>query len=81
MTPLIVRIHRAGDPPLYPELADRVRPGTLTTVIGLEGGTVTGKPSVMFLIEDGETIIAAETTYALLHAAVAAFRGAFGDPQ
>jgi len=48
--------------------------GTLDAITVLEASTISGKPSVALLVKcaDG-TIVIAETTWALLHAAVRAF--------
>ena len=58
-----------------------IQNGIIMKVVGLDQGTVNGKPSVGIFVglQDG-TMVLAETTWALFNAAHAACRGRFGEP-
>ena len=79
MTSLKVTILREGDPPPHIHLRhEDMQNGMIAEVIGIEAGTITGKPSVAFLVHlDGKRYVFAETTYELFKAAAAALHGAF----
>lgn len=67
----------------FADLADRkdVTEGFATAVTYLKNGTASGRGSVAFKIEDDEgRIVIAQTTWALLHAAVRAFEARYGAP-
>lgn len=56
--------------------------GTISQFIMLEGGMVSGKPSVALRIEckDGSVVIA-QTSWALMHAAIRAAEARYGVPS
>jgi hypothetical protein len=58
----------------WPELKDNFIPGELVGIARLPHGTASGKPTVIVRIElpDGQTVLA-QTTQALLSAAIRAF--------
>lgn len=80
MTPLNVVFIDLDDPPPL-EGQQVVDAGTLEDLFGLDSGTTNGKPSVVLVgtLPDGRRVTM-QTTYALLHTALAACRGRWGEP-
>ena len=86
-----VIVVKLGPEPIWPDLAEKWEQGDVyhlgagappIQVSGLEGGMKSGKPSVVIRLDlpDGKAVVA-ETSWVALHAACAALRGRFGDPE
>ncbi len=78
----IMDIHVDGDA-CWPDLdLTTVLHGEITGMAALAGGMESGKPSVTIRIhlDDGRPVLA-ETSLALLHMALAAFVGRYGEPR
>ena len=85
-----VIVVKLGPEPLWPDLAEKLKRGELyhlgegappVQVGALEGGMVSGKPSVAIRIDlpDGKVVLA-ETSWVLLHGAFLILQAKFGEP-
>lgn len=79
---------KLGPEPIWPDLEEKIRQGlvyhlsneSVIEVGALDGGMVSGRPSIAFRIDlpDGKVVVA-ETSLGLFQTVNAGLRGRFGD--
>lgn len=76
MLTLNIKISEIGDPPVFPELAGKIKVGSFHSVTIMEGGMQSGATSLYFLVNTPNGIVAVETSGALLEGLHSALQGA-----